>query len=317
MRPRGIALISAMLIATFATAAAVAILKRQHTEIRRTANVTTADRAGQRLAAIEALALETVRLDASRSQINDFSEGWATRSFEASDASGSIEDLQARFNLTNLSPFYGSSQPGNGDRADGKSARERLAEMRFRLLLNALEIDTSIVQAILDWTDADSATRFPNGAEDDYYLGTDQPYRAANRPLVSARELLLVRGVSQDIFERLEPFVVALSEPTPVNINTAPLEVLMSVAPGIDRALAAMLIRVREVQPFISVQSFMNHQLLLGLPVRATEFAVSSRWFALNAVIRVDTLRFRSSTTLYRHGGRARVRSRRHGYFDG
>lgn len=104
--------------------------------------------------------------------------------------------------------------------------------------MNTLDIDAGIVQAILDWADTDSETRFPNGAEDDYYLGLSQPYRTGNRPLTSARELLLIRGGNRKIFATLEPFVAAVSEPTPININTAPQPVLMSLAPDIDGAHA-------------------------------------------------------------------------------
>ena len=51
---------------------------------------------------------------------------------------------------------------------------------RFAVLLNVLDIDESVLQSILDWMDADSEERFPNGAEDAYYQDLETPYRAAN-----------------------------------------------------------------------------------------------------------------------------------------
>ena len=330
-RRRGVALITAILIATIAAAAAVAISVEQNIAIMRTANIVAAGRAEELLASVEFLALDALTLDAKHSQFDDLSEAWSKTPLQAGnasgDSSGSIEDLQGRFNLTNLAPSYHGAHPvmadprndelGGADSTNTTTTRQRLAEVRFRLLLNTLDIDAVIVQAILDWADTDSETRFPNGAEDDYYLGLSQPYRTGNWPLTSVRELLLIRGVNRKIFATLEPFVVAVSEPTPININTAPQPVLMSLAPDIDGALASMLIRVRETQPFTSVHSFTSHPLLFGRKISAADITISSNWFVLMAVTRIASLQFRSSTTFYRNGGRARMRGRRYGYFDG
>ena len=186
-RLRGVALITAILIAAIAAAAAVAISVEQNIAILRTANIVAADRAAELLANVEFLALNVLRLDANHSQFDDLSEDWSMAPLQAGSAfgvaSGSIEDLQGRFNLTNLSPSYRGARPLIGDprndelraanSANATTTRQRLAEIRFRLLLNALDIDAAIIQAILDWADADSETRTPNGSEDDYYLGLE------------------------------------------------------------------------------------------------------------------------------------------------
>ena len=205
-RRRGVALITAILIATIAAAAAVAISVEQNIAIMRTANIVAAGRAEELLASVEFLALDALTLDAKHSQFDDLSEAWSKTPLQAGnasgDSSGSIEDLQGRFNLTNLAPSYHGAHPvmadprndelGGADSTNTTTTRQRPAEVRFRLLLNTLDIDAGIVQAILDWADTDSETRFPNGAEDDYYLGLSQPYRTGNRPLTSVRELLLI-----------------------------------------------------------------------------------------------------------------------------
>ncbi len=98
--------------------------------------------------------------------------------------------------------------------------------------MRALEIEPAVVETILDWVDTDSETRFPNGAEDDYYMRLKPPYRAANRPFSDRRELLLVRGVSKEIFAAIAPHVVILPEFTALNVNTAEPESLMSLAAG-------------------------------------------------------------------------------------
>jgi DNA uptake protein ComE-like DNA-binding protein len=55
-----------------------------------------------------------------------------------------------------------------------------------------------IADAIIDWIDADDLPR-TNGAEDDYYTGLQPPYHCKNGPLDSLEELLLVRGVTQEL----------------------------------------------------------------------------------------------------------------------
>ncbi|HTI68931.1 MAG TPA: helix-hairpin-helix domain-containing protein, partial [Candidatus Limnocylindria bacterium] len=55
-----------------------------------------------------------------------------------------------------------------------------------------------VLAAILDWRDGDSAVS-PGGAEAEYYGSLQPPYMPRNGPLQTVRELLMVRGVSQDL----------------------------------------------------------------------------------------------------------------------
>jgi general secretion pathway protein K len=56
-----------------------------------------------------------------------------------------------------------------------------------------------VVDSILDWRDPDDFYRI-NGAENDYYRSLPEPYDAKNGNLDSIEELLLVRGVTPDLF---------------------------------------------------------------------------------------------------------------------
>jgi len=61
--------------------------------------------------------------------------------------------------------------------------------------------DISVVSdSILDWIDADDATR-PAGAESDFYQGMTPPYDAKNAPMDDISELLLVKGVTLAMFK--------------------------------------------------------------------------------------------------------------------
>ena len=60
------------------------------------------------------------------------------------------------------------------------------------------QIDT-IADSILDWMDADRQPR-PHGAENEFYLKRNPPYRAKNGRFDAPEELLLVRGVTPALF---------------------------------------------------------------------------------------------------------------------
>ena len=75
--------------------------------------------------------------------------------------------------------------------------------MQLKRLMTLLNIDPSdgdiIVDSILDWIDPDDLTRL-NGAKTDYYMSLSPPYRAKNAPLDRVDELLLIRGVTPELF---------------------------------------------------------------------------------------------------------------------
>jgi competence ComEA-like helix-hairpin-helix protein len=56
-----------------------------------------------------------------------------------------------------------------------------------------------IAAAIVDWRDSDSNVT-PNGAEAEYYSALRPPYLPRNGPFQTPRELLMVRGVSRELF---------------------------------------------------------------------------------------------------------------------
>lgn len=209
-----------------------------------------------------------------------------------------------------------AATPASAGDPGGTLSGPQLAEFRLRQLCAALDIDSGIVQAILDWVDADTDSRFPNGAEDDYYLNQSPAYRAANRPFVSPEELLLVRGVTTEIYVKLAPFVVALPKATPINVNTAPAEVLMSIGAGIDRGTADLLVEARKTVPFLSVDDFLHHPLLLGRDIPSADLSVTSDYFELGTTTVSSTARYHTRSLLARLGERAATVRRSRGYFD-
>jgi hypothetical protein len=80
---------------------------------------------------------------------------------------------------------------------------EALDETNLPIILQNLGIDEDtanvVSDSILDWRDDNDAHR-TNGAEDDYYESLDRPYPAKDGPFDAVEELLLVRGVTREMF---------------------------------------------------------------------------------------------------------------------
>jgi len=67
------------------------------------------------------------------------------------------------------------------------------------LLLGLECLDEAAVASILDWIDKDDLPN-PDGAENDYYSGLEAAYSCKNGPIDNIEELLLVKGISLEIY---------------------------------------------------------------------------------------------------------------------
>ncbi len=86
-----------------------------------------------------------------------------------------------------------------------------------------------IVDSILDWIDPDDLNHL-NGAEDNYYGSLPEPYKTKDAPFSSIEELVLVRGVTPEIFESIRNDITVYGgEQIVVNINIASKRILSSV----------------------------------------------------------------------------------------
>jgi general secretion pathway protein K len=117
----------------------------------------------------------------------------------------------------------------------------------FRLGLEEIE---DLLDAITDWLDVDDeVTRF--GAESSYYLSLDRPYTCRNGAMQSLEELLLVRGVTPELFYGTEDVpgiesFLTVSGDGKVNINTAHPLVLWSLSEEMDFEMARDMAAYRE-----------------------------------------------------------------------
>jgi len=193
---------------------------------------------------------------------------------------GKIYDLQARFNLNNIITV--AAPPA-------VSTPNPLNVTALRNLMIAVDSGQNNVtmptqtDAIVDWIDGDQ-NALTNGAEDGEYLNRKMPYVAANRLMANARELILVNEFNNKVYEVLEPYVVALPEPTPLNINTAERIQFRMLIPGISDNDLDAVINARGTEGFSKRADFTG---LSEVPnsIDPLLFDVRSRYFLLAATV--------------------------------
>ena len=285
------ALVTALLVTAIATITAVALAARQQLDIRRTENVLERDQAYLFGLGVEDWAAQILAQDRRDNDTDHPGEDWATvlppLTVEGAVVSGAIEDLQGRFNLNNL------ARNGQASPADIQ---------RFQRLLRALGLDEAIARATADWIDADEEPAFPDGAEDNDYLGEIPPYRTANRPMASVSELLLVRGVDHASYRALRPYITALPGHTPINVNTAPALVLMSLADGLSQGDAEQLVEARGDEGYKSVDDFLHQPPLEELGATIEDISVASDHFLLKAEVAFGRSRLHLFSLFVRDG---------------
>jgi general secretion pathway protein K len=144
-----------------------------------------------------------------------------------------------------------------------------------------------IADSIKDWIDADnSVTGY--GAETSYYASLDPPYEAKNAQLDCIEELLMVKGITQEIFTGtkekpgLARYVTADSEGA-ININTAPKMVLRSLADGISAELADRMDEYRRKDGSVlsSLEWYKQVPGMAGVNISPELITIKSNYFKI------------------------------------
>jgi general secretion pathway protein K len=295
-RQRGVALVMALLVVSLVTVVAVAMATRQHIDVRLTTNLIHGEQAYEYALAAEAWARIILRRDERESSYDALNEDWATAlpplAVEGGQVSGRIEDLQGRFNINNL-----IAQNGQVSEAD-------LAV--FQRLLEILQLDPSLANALLDWLDADIDVRFPDGAEDENYLLGPVPYRTGNRAMVSTSELRLVKGFDQNAVQLLEPYVTALPQRTRINVNTALPPVLLALNKDLTASDVDTLIAGRGDKGYPTVQAFLAQDALAGRKLGEV-VDVKSNFFRVRTDVVVGQGQAHLESVVARDKGRTRT----------
>jgi general secretion pathway protein K len=176
---------------------------------------------------------------------------------------------------------------------------EGLAQIsRLMIMLGILDGDAAdIAESIADWIDSDSVAA-PRGAEDQYYLQQDKPYRTANALLVDISELRTVKGVTDDIYVRLAPWICALptTDLSPININTlrpeqAILLAMLGEFPS-DLTPARQFLGRRPELGYGSLNDFWAQSYPASLGTRSevqSQVKLTTRWFRVDLAVEMQS----------------------------
>jgi general secretion pathway protein K len=140
-----------------------------------------------------------------------------------------VEDESARLNLNSILKVW----------PDGT----RKVFDSFKRLIRNLDLDETIAERVADWIDKNNKPMLIDSEED-----------AKNAYMDSVDELLLIRGIDSESYEKLLPYVTVYGlmriDADLININTAPIPVIMSFDERITRELAERIVDYRDLSPF-------------------------------------------------------------------
>ena len=269
---RGIALITVMLVLAVVTVSLVSMSSDRQMDIRRTENQLRSSQAWEYVHGLEAWAENQLNVDFATNQYDALTDRWSKPLFSTipeGNVKADIIELQGRINLNNLL-------------VDDQASDEDV--QRLKRLLTHLNIKPELVDAMLDWMDADMEMRHPNGAEDEIYTKLVPAYRSANSPFAEVSELLRVQGITQTDYQKLLPYIYVAEGYQPVNVNTASAVVLRCIAKDIKKDEAESIFRASG-KPFEKVEEFLKDEAMAGISVNKAGLSVVSNHFLLSGQI--------------------------------
>jgi general secretion pathway protein K len=292
---RGVALLVALVLMALVAIITYDVWFSGLFEQRRTIASLSLEQGLQYALGAEIWAAQILQQDTQNNAAQDhFAEAWATPippiPVDGGQIEGGLEDLQGRFNLNDLiDPTTGAANPE--------------AVEQFRRLLELAGLEQSWSDKMVDWIDADNVPTIPDGAEDAVYMSQSPPYLAANGPITSTSEMLALPQFGIERYRKIAPFIAALPTGTPINVCTAPGEVLDSLAAGFrqfsvdPKALAQQ--RTSKCFPTLNdLQATLppaDWQRLQKSNGGASMVAENTRYFRLTSVVTIGTAQF----TLY------------------
>ena len=294
----GVALITVLLVLALATVTVVSMSSERQLDIRRTENHIRNDQAWVHVQSLESWAMQRLQADDAANLAEIRLDEIGTVKLH-----GVINDLQDRINLNNLL-------------VDGQQSQEDVR--RLQRLLKQLKLPVELTDAILDWLDADSDIRYPEGAEDEFYTRLNPPYRSGNRLFGDVSELLLVKGVTPQIFQTLRPYITAVDSYAPINVNTAKPEIFRCLADDLSKDRAESMYRAAG-KPFAKLEGFLQDEALNDSGIGKYGLTVASRFYVLAGTVDMGKVKiqFESYLSKDKVGKAALIRRVRNGWQHG
>lgn len=183
-----------------------------------------------------------------------------------------IDDEYGKLNLNALVYLH--------DVSDEEGIYQPLASV-LDALFDSRDVDEIPLDAILDWLDSDDDER-PNGAENGYYMGLETPYACKNGPMDSIDELLLIPGITPEVFfgdpdaeeVPLTELLTVHGHPEgKINVNTAEYALLLALfvaderAPDPEAKVEAVMEKLENEGPYMSLEELRRDDLVPSPPV--------------------------------------------------
>ena len=284
-KQKGIAVITAILIAAIVASLAFALSTRERFWLNQTEN--HKDLAAAQAVAFGAIDLArlTLRDDMRNNSVDHLLEPWTIPippiNVEEGKVAGRLIEIQGRFNLFNL-------------QSGGKTSPAGIAILKSLLATRSLPTDWAEKMATAMANQVALGLKSNPGVSDNKLF-----------PLANLAELAELTGIDASQLATLEPIVTILPESTSVNVNFAPPEVLAAVTPGLSVSEAEQIVSQRAEKHFNSVQDYTNAlpERLRAL-VSASAYAVESQYFLSEVDSWFGRAHARFQAMLYRQRGK-------------
>ncbi|MBM9606295.1 type II secretion system minor pseudopilin GspK [Desulfopila inferna] len=232
---RGVALLLAVTVISLLIAVTVQFSKDMRQELISSANLRESGKLGVMVKSGYNLAVAVLQQDSEENEFDSFHDGWAvmgTADLAQLYGDGKLDiiisDLSGRLQINSL------VQEGD---VGAKSEQILKALLDSGNLGEFSEEETSlIINAIVDWIDKNDEESGPEETESSYYLYREPAYSARNGPMEFIEELLLIRGVTSELFygneesPGLKDLLTVHGEDGRININTAPIPILKALS---------------------------------------------------------------------------------------
>lgn len=127
---------------------------------------------------------------------------------------------------------------------DLNTAPDVLLQGLFKSVGSSEVESVALVDAVVDWRDADKLRRL-HGAEDDEYRAAGKNYLPPNVPFETVDELQRVLGMTPELYRKLAPSLTVYSRQAGIISSAAPREALLAI-PGVNPALVEQYVLQRQ-----------------------------------------------------------------------
>ncbi|MGW8389956.1 type II secretion system minor pseudopilin GspK [Pseudoduganella sp. HUAS MS19] len=306
-RQRGVAVVTALLLTTLAVTIVASLFWQQQVQVRSIENQRLHSQTRWIVRSGLDLARLILRQDMLDSRTMTRADGlWATplaetrlddfvkrekiegETFDAT-ISGQNYDAQSRYNLANLASTTG---------AGGINKRQVAV---FARLLQILQLDPALAKAValqVARSEGAGLLQQPSGTPPSPEVEAVPPGSGQPMKMLRAEDLLSVSGFDQKAIDKLRDLVVVLPAATPINVNTAPAEVLAALING-SLSEGQNLVLARKRAPFLNVVNFKQNAGKAPL-LQDNDIDCRSDYFLVMSRVKLDRAELVSWSLIHR-----------------